>query len=150
MRGGSSSGSRAASDAATFGGDVSHHRQRRPQFVGRVGGEPAGFLEGPLKAGDHAVERRTQPAELVVRVRHIQPAVETGGGDLLGLGRHPVDRGQRPTCQNVPPAEGEGERQRTGQQQGRQQFGSASWSSAARRARRSGGSAARPGRGRPG
>ena len=75
-------------------GGVPHHGQRSPQLVGRVGGEPADLLERPLQPRDHAVERPGQPAQLVVGVGDLQPPVEPGGGDLVGRGGHPVDRGQ--------------------------------------------------------
>ena len=52
--------------------DAANRRQRRPQLVRDVAGEPPHLLERRLEPAQRLVEHRRQPSHLVVRI--VRPA----------------------------------------------------------------------------
>ena len=75
--------------------------QRGAQLVAGVGEEPAHLLlaglalvQAGLDPGQHAVQRRAEPAHLAARVLRGHPVGQVAGRDPVGLAGHRLDRAQ--------------------------------------------------------
>ena len=79
-----------------------HDGQRRLELVRGVGGEAAQRAERRFQTPDHRIERRRQARHLVARRLDREPAVQRSPvGDVLHLGRDPVDRAYGATGDEV-------------------------------------------------
>src|SRR5262245_61816247 len=60
------------------------NRQRRPQLVRGVRGEPSYLREGALQSSDHGVDGLREEPQFVVRIQSCQSLIEPVGGDRVG------------------------------------------------------------------
>ena len=70
-------------------------RERRPQLVGRIGGETALARERLLQTVQHRVEGRGEPPDLVRAGGEREPLGQIGRPDPPGGARDPIDRPER-------------------------------------------------------
>ena len=82
--------------------------------MARIRDEAALALEREVESGQHVVERRSEPRDLVVRVGHRQPAAVL---DRRRPASHRLDRSQRGRRQAVREQRGQQERDRRGDEQ---------------------------------
>ena len=81
-----------------------HERERRFQFVRRVGGKTRDLLEAPLQAIEHRVQDQREITDLILRRGVRQALAQIGRRDVRGPRRNGRDRRNRPVCD--PPAAG--------------------------------------------
>ena len=90
--------------------------ERRAQLVARIRDEGALAQERRLEAGEHLVERLSQPLDLVAGLRHRQALAGPLRRDDGGAASHRLHRPQREPGQGVARERGQDQRDRPGDQ----------------------------------